>query len=185
MIRVTERICEMVGDLKNFILSFRASISCERKIRARHDYKIAETKLTQIHTYRNGVFEGTNYRATHFRPMSRRSPFFDRLPTWKYDNACLPGVKEKNMAFAWMSIRPRAPFREKKKIEREKNMRSFPDSLCISHPHTAVFDVSTRQFRRIFKSYLRTHLPQLRAQLSFHLDQVFGRRCASDVARES
>jgi len=43
--------------------------------------------------YRNGVFEGTNYRATHFHPMSRQ-PFFDRLPTWKYDNAYPPDVKE-------------------------------------------------------------------------------------------
>lgn len=48
-------------------------------------------KLTQIHTY-NGVFAGTNYRTTHFHPMSRHS--FLTVYRRGNDNTRLPGVKE-------------------------------------------------------------------------------------------
>lgn len=58
----------------------------------RRDCEIAETKLTQIHTYRNGVFEESNYRTTHFRSLSRHS--FLTVCRRGNDNTCLPGIKE-------------------------------------------------------------------------------------------
>lgn len=112
-------------------------------------------KLTQIHTYRNGVFEGTNYRATHFRPMSRQ-PFFDRLPTWKYDNAYPPGIKEEKWRLLDVDKTSHNLSRKKKSNEKIFSLSRF--SLYLSL-HTAIFDVSIRQFRGIFKSYLRTRLP--------------------------
>lgn len=113
--------------LKNFILSFRAFISCERKIRARHDYKIAEMKLTQIHTYRNGVFEGTNYRATHFRPMSRQSPF---LTACRRGNMITRACQSKRKKWHLLDVDKTSHTLSRKK-NRTKKCSLFPDSLCI------------------------------------------------------
>jgi hypothetical protein len=64
----------------------------KQKILARHDCTIVRTKLTQIHTYRGGIFEGTNYRTTHFPPMSCQ-PFSTGCRRGN-DNTRPPGVKE-------------------------------------------------------------------------------------------